>query len=121
MTIEAKLRNAVHYFLGAVFAYCGLSLLIIVMNEVQTFLIKSIVGTIIGLLVGVAIELYQNWFLKQEVDWNDIKRTGFGGLAGGIICLAFPNVDFIAAYMFYFAVAICIAEIIRSQIVLRKK
>jgi hypothetical protein len=121
MTTESKIRNAVHYFLGAVFSYCGLCLLIIVMNEVQTFLIKSIVGTIIGLLFGVGIELYQNWFLKQEVDWNDIKRTAIGGLAGGIICLCFPNVYFITTYVFYYAIAICVAEIIRSQIALRTK
>jgi len=121
MTNLAKIRNGIHYFIGAVFAYCGLSATIIEMNEIQTFLIKSIVGTIIGLLVGTAIEAYQNWFLKQAVDWVDIQRTAIGGLAGGIICLAFPNVHFITYYVFYFAVAICVAEIIRSQIALRKK
>jgi predicted lysophospholipase L1 biosynthesis ABC-type transport system permease subunit len=120
MTKLAKFRNAIHYFLGAVFAYYGLSATIIEMNEIQTFLIKSLVGSAIGLLVGVGIELYQNWFLKQFVDWNDIKRTGLGGLAGGIICLAFPNVHFITTYMFYFALLICVAEIVRSQIALRK-
>lgn len=121
MTNLAKIRNGIHYFIGAVFAYCGLSATIIVMNEVQEFLIKSIVGAVIGALVGVAIELYQNWFLKQAVDWNDIQRTAIGGLAGGIICLAFPNVHFITTYMFYFALLICVAEIVRSQIALRKK
>lgn len=121
MTTEAKIRNAVHYFLGAVFAYCGLCLLIIVMNEVQTFIIKSVVGTIIGLLVGVGIEVYQNWFLKQKVDWDDIKRTGLGGLVGGLVCLAFPQVDFITTYVFYFAIFICVAEIVRSLIVKFKK
>jgi len=116
----AKFRNSIHYFLGAVFAYCGLSALIIEMNEIQTFLIKSIVGTIIGLLIGVGIELYQNWFLKQFVDWNDIKRTGLGGLVGGIICLAFPNVYFITTYLLISCIAICVIEIVRSQIALRK-
>ena len=121
MTNLAKIRNGTHYFIGAVFAYCGLSATVIVMNEVQMFIIKSLVGTIIGLLVGTAIELYQNWFLKQSVDWNDIKRTGFGGLAGGIICLCFPDVHFITTYLFYFTLFICVAEIVRSQIALRKK
>jgi len=120
MTNLAKFRNSIHYFLGAVFAYCGLSALIIEMNEVQTFFIKSIVGTIIGLLVGTAIELYQNWFLKQFVDWVDIQRTAIGGLAGGIICLAFPNVHFITYYLFISCIVICVIEIVRSQIALRK-
>lgn len=121
MTKLAKLRNAIHYFLGAVFAYSGLSSTIIVMNEVQTFFIKTIVGTILGILVGVAIEIYQNVFLKQTVGWDDIKRTAIGGAAGGLICLAVPNVDFITTYVFYFALFICLAEIVRSQIALRKK
>jgi ABC-type multidrug transport system fused ATPase/permease subunit len=120
MTTIAKIRNGIHYFIGAVFAYCGLSATIIEMNEIQTFLIKSIVGTIIGLLVGVAIEVYQNWFLKQSVDWVDINRTAIGGLAGGLVCLAFPNVHFITYYLFISCIAICVIEIVRSQIALRK-
>lgn len=116
MTTEAKIRNILHYFLGGVFAYCAVNKTVYNMNEFQTFILSGLVGCLVGILVGTAIEIYQNWILKQRVDWDDIKRTAKGGVLGGILFVCQPNLVFIAKYLFWGCIAICVLEVLRSQL-----
>ena len=116
-----QLRNSIHYYLGAIIPYKALSYTIIDMNELQMFIIKIVSCILMSAFLGCIIELYQSWVLKQFIDWNDVKRTIVGGIAGGIICVADQHLKFMTTYLFYLSIVIIIAELIRSQIVLRKK
>jgi VanZ family protein len=113
----SNIRNIIHYFLGVTMAYTFDNYSIKNMNEIQLFVLSMIVGGVVGLLIGVAIEIYQNWFLKQKYNNLDIKRTMVGGLIGGLIYFCQSNLSLITVWFFWICIGICVLEIIRSQVV----
>ena len=115
MTTEAKIRNGIHVYLGAVISYKLLSYTIIDMPDWQKFIV--VIGALgISAMLGALIELYQMIFLNQKVNWGDIGLTILGGLLGGLVSTTYHNLNFITTWLFYIALGICVLEIVRSQL-----
>jgi hypothetical protein len=121
MTTEAKIRNGLHIYVGAIIAYKLLSYTIIDFDEVGQFLIKMISCGLLGLVLGAMIEFYQVIIGQKYQGLGDIGLTGLGGLVGGLLCVADQHITFVTTWLFYFALLIFIAEIVRSLIVKYKK
>ena len=105
-------RNIFHSILGFTVAYwvCN-NTGVYDMNEAASIFLSIIAGAFTGMIIGVAIEYFQNVVLKQVFDEMDVLRTIIGAVIGGLVQA--KDVVFIQKYMMIGCIVICILELLR--------
>jgi len=105
-------RNIFHSILGFTLAYwvCNKTG-IYDMNEAAAVMMSIIAEAFTGIIIGVAIEYFQNVVLKQIFDEMDVLRTIIGGVIGGLVQV--KDVVFIEKYMMIGCIILCILELLR--------
>jgi hypothetical protein len=90
-----KIRNAFHILIGFTIGY-----IFFIKTKINAYPINlehwnnfflPIVGFVVGAIAGIIWERIQEKIFGANFDLNDVLRTGFGGLAGGVVSLFFVS------------------------------
>jgi glycopeptide antibiotics resistance protein len=100
MTTSEK-RNLLHYIIGAMFAYLVLNLTKYHdYSGTWNFIGALAIGFVFSGVIGIFYEIMQEAFKVSKFNIEDVLRTAYGGVIGGVLAWFFPSNTLFYIFLF---------------------